>query len=163
MAKQKRYFYECVMTCDLPFMGPDQRRERWKQNGRIQEQPQKVLHVLRVHPSPGFTARGDRRPADYIVTDRPIGRSYTEEVVKNVSRSLHDGTDAKQALKRGARPKVSKIKFKLLDPEDVTDYVRMNAFDFEDRWGPALFDDGDKDVVLPKEAAAFASAPPIQG
>jgi len=102
-----------------------------------------VLHSKRLSPSRGFTARGEEIPPDYIVTDKPLGRTYTEEVTKMVSRPK----DQMGTKERVMRPKTSKIKFVLLDPEDVTQEIKRSAYDFN--WAPALFKDATEDVIPP--------------
>jgi len=150
MAKPKRYYYEVVYTCDLPFYAPDQRKERWPRRGRRDVQPQSVLHCIRVHPSPGFNARGDALEPDYIVTDRKVGNTYTEEVVRSVSRPGAPGTG-----QRSMRPKTSKIKLQQVEPDEVNAEIRRTANDLP--WGDELFKDHTADVVLPEESAALAA------
>jgi len=156
MAKQKKYYYECVYPCDVPWYGPDQRRERWVQKGKMLVQPPRVLHSVRCFPSRGYNARGEKLLGDYIATNRPIGKAFTEEVTKSVSRvdwnaRLRDGGSPRKMVEKS-----SKVKFVLLEPDEVTDAVRRVAYDFEDDWGAALFNDADTDVVLPAEAAEMA-------
>ena len=121
-------------------------------------QPMAVLHSLRTHPSPGYTARGQRIPPDYIVTDKPIGKCYTGEVTKRVSRPEHLRGGAPRVM----RPKTSKVKFLLLDPDEVDSEIRRSAHDLN--WGPNLFDDGDRDVVpTGAEEARAATLSTISG
>jgi hypothetical protein len=153
MAKQTRFVYECLFQSDMGFFGPDQRRERWLQKGRTLIQPQRVQHIVRCFPSSakGLTSRGDPIPADYIITPKPLGRSYTEEVKKMVSRSLHDGTNPGMFGKRTMREKVNKVKFRLVPPDEVTESMVRYAFDYGDDWDPQLFKDSVTDVnIFPK-------------
>jgi hypothetical protein len=160
MAKQTRYVYECLYQTDLGWFGPDQRRERWIQKGRTLIQPQRVQHIIRCFPSKdrGLTSRGDPIPADYIITPRPLGKSYTEEVKKMVSRSLHDGTNPGMFGKRVMREKVNKVKFRLVPPDEVTESMVRYAFDYGDDWDPELFKDRTDDVnIQPKTELALAT------
>lgn len=153
MAKARRYYYAVVLQCDLPWYGPDQRKERWVMKGKQLVQPTRVLHVKRVYPSKGFNARGEEFPPDYIVTDRPVGKSYTHEVVKKVSRPDFEHPGARKRLDR---EKASKIKLELIDPDDVTAEIRRAAYDMD--WGEELFKDAVEDVKLPSETARLAMA-----
>ena len=147
--KDKRHYYEVVITHDLPWFGPDQRRERWPRKGQRDVQPMSVLHSMRVNPSNTYDGRGRPIPGHYIVTDRPVGRNYTEEVVKNVSRR-----ESSESSKRVMRPKTSEIKLRLLDPDEVSFEIQQNAHD--ENWGPDLFENHTEDVVLPVESARMA-------
>ena len=165
MAKEKRFWYECVLQCDIGWYGPDQRRERWPRRGRSEIQPD-TMHSVRLTPEHGRNGRGEPFPADYIVTDKPVGRSYTEVVTKGVSRPETAYGNIGGARQRVMRVKESKIKLRLMDPDELTREIRYNAYDYgppEYRdgkqvkgWVAALFEDNDKDVVLPKDMAKWA-------
>ena len=153
MAKAKRFWYEVVFQLDLGHWAPDQRPERWTYKGRVLVQPQRTKHSLRLFPSRGYNGRGEPFPPDYFVTDRPIGKSYTEEVNKMVSRSENIGLQG-QYGKRSMRLKTSKIKARLLDADEVTESVRRAAYDLE--WTDDLFENAVADVHLPAETARMA-------
>ena len=154
MAKPKRFYYECIFICDLGHWAPDQRTERWIRRGRSLIQPMKVLHSIRVSPSRGYNARGEEFPPDYIVTDRPLARNYTEEITKKVSRPKFDNRGSRDG--REMREKIGKVKFRLLDADEVMESVRRNAYDLD--WVDNLFEDAITDVHLPAETAAMAKA-----
>ena len=61
-------------------------------------------------------------PADYIATDKPVGKQFTEQVVKEVSRYSGPG-------RRKMMTKVSEPKLRQLDPSEVTESVRKMAMD----------------------------------
>ena len=148
MAKEKRYWYECIYETDLGYWAPDQRRERWVQKGRSLIQPMRVLHSVRLYPSRGVNSRGEPLPPDYACFLQPLAKQYTEEVTKRVSRPNYTVTGRRAG--RVMRPKTSKVKFRQLDSDELTDYVRRNAY-FFDEWHESLFIDADKDVYLPGE------------
>ena len=169
MAKERRYYYECVYQCDVGHIGQDQRRERFIRRGRS-EIAKPTMHSVRVYPSRGVNARGEEIPADYIVTDQPIGKNYTEEVEKKVSRPDFEHPGVRNRLMRA---KVSKVKFVLRDAADVPEECRRKAYDYgrpqfgEDEkgnrvqiagWHASLFETHVEDVVLPAESAAMAAA-----
>ena len=110
---KRRLYYEVVHEVDLAWYAPDQRVERWPRRGQRDVQPMSVMHSMRLGPSPGYTARGNALPPHYIVTDRPVGNTYTEEVMKVVSRPIQD------SAQRTMRPKYSKIKLRLLDKDEI--------------------------------------------
>ena len=157
MAKTRRFYYECVLETDLGFWAPDQRKEHWVQKGKNVIQPMKALHYIRVAPSNGMNIRGEPFPPDYIVTDRPLGRQYTEEIEKRVSRPSFDSSTGRRNG-RYWRKKVSKIKFRLLDADEIDPEVRRKAIDLP--WVDALFEDIVKDVILPKDVAILDKSLP---
>lgn len=162
MAKTKRFYYECVYPTDLGYYALDQRRERWVRQGRS-DIAKPTMHCVRCYPSKGLNARGEQIPADYIVTDQTLGKQYTEEIAKQVSRP--DFEHPGQRFRK-MREKVSKVKFVLLDPEDVTTYVRSHAYDYGapqfgkdakgndiqvSGWHAQMFETINADVTLDKE------------
>jgi len=142
MAKPKRYYYECVLQCDLPYVAPDQRRERWPKNNIAPM----CIHSKRLVPSDGYTT------PDFIVTDKPVARQYTEEVVKAVSRPDFEHPGARRRI---MREKVSKIKLRLLDSDEVGETVRRTAIDLP--WADALFTEATQDVILSPEMQRLAA------
>lgn len=180
----KRYFYKCVYPCDVAYFGPDQRRENWIESGRSTI-PTYGMHSVRLRPQHGRRVNGRPFPADYIMTDQPVGKSYTEEVIKQVSRpaSPYGG-------KRVNREKHNKIKLQLVDegdiPADAEIHRRglpvfielteddMLAWQEHDRplnkdkagknvqqiqgWAASMFEDSDWPVVLPEDTAKMWAA-----
>ena len=170
MAKQ--FFYECVYPCDVGFATTSRRREDWMTDSGM-ELPTYAIHPIRVQPVHGM--RPNRRPfsADYIRTDKPLGKAYTEEVIKNVSRptSAYGGA-------RVMRQKINKIKFREVDQRDIPadaklfknrspvfrtmnedELLHFQTMGWEvpkskqiqtDGWAAAMFDDGTDDVHLPE-------------
>ena len=157
MAKTRRYYYECVAECDLGFWGPDQRKERWIQKGRQLIQPARVQHSIRLSPSRGIRPNGDQIPPDYIVTDRPLGKQYTEEITKKVSRPSFDPVTGRRNG-RYFRKKVSAIKFRLMDIDEVDSDIKKHAFDME--WQEVIYETHSEDVTLPKDQAVIDKADP---
>jgi len=148
----KRYYYKVVQKVKLPWIGPDQRRERWKQRGRQFIQPMETLHSVTLNPSKGYTLDGQEIPPDYVVTDRPVAKHLTSEVTKKVSRPGYEIG----SFNREDREKTSKVKLVLLGAQELTDYARRMAHDLN--WGPAMFDEASDDVHLPADEARFAAA-----
>jgi hypothetical protein len=111
MAKEKRYYYECVTNCQMGYIAPSGRREEFGEDGV----PTMVLHERDFQRSEG------RRKADYLCTTSPLSRRYTEEIPRNFP---------KKNLRTGEIINVEAhtiVKFVLLDPEDVGDYVREHT------------------------------------
>lgn len=157
MAKAKRFWYECVLQCDLGFLAPDQRRERWTQRGKVEVQPPRTLHSVRLYPSKGYDKNGNYIPGDVAVFDQPLARRYTEEIEISVSRPLIDA-EHPGGHTRYMRPKVTKVKFVLLDPEDVTESVKRRAYDYGPDWHPSLFAEGPVEINLPRDVAVGLAA-----
>lgn len=111
--KDKRFYYECVMQCQIGYMSLDTRKERW-----VNDQPQLCLHERTFYPDDPFNPK---KPAMILALDRPIARRYTEEVTRIVPR---------KNLRTGEyedKPTHSKIKFVLIEPEDLTADMRQRA------------------------------------
>src|SRR3990167_2360596 len=168
MAKEKRFWYECILQCDLGWYGPDGRRERWQKKGKALIQPM-TMHIVRLRPEHGMNGRGEPFPADYVVTDKPFGRSYTGAgVTKMVSRPATAYGNIGGLKPRVMREKQNKVKFRLLDTDELTSEIRRNAYDYgppEIRdgkqvsgWAAVLFEAGDTEVQLPDEVAKMARA-----
>jgi len=168
MAKEKRFWYECILQCDLGYYAPDGRRERWVKKGRAMIQPT-TMHIVRLLPEHGLNGRGEPFPADYIVTDKPLGRSYVEAgVTKAVSRPATAFGNIGGLKPRVMREKVNKVKFRLLDTDEITSEVRRQAWDYGlpvmrdgkqvEGWAASIFEANDKDVELPAEEALNARA-----
>lgn len=172
MAK-KSYYYEVITDFEIPIMARLSKQQRAR-FGEDEDPPLEMLHVFHaeaaVKPDGMRRTRGMnlRRNGDIIKTDRPVGKSYTEIVRKLVSRPIISAVDGGRTLKRVMRPTVSKVKLRLLEPDEITSYVVENAicagelgkdgrpmFGKGSRWGDALFVDSTADVTLPPETAAL--------
>jgi hypothetical protein len=149
MPKAKSYYYECVLQCELPWYGPDQRKERAKFVGRSEMVNPRTLHVIRCNSSAekGFNSRNEPIAPDYICVPKPLAKHYTDEITKKVSRVKVDS--AYRAVGRVLRDKTSKVKFVLLDPDEVTEFVKRSAYNYGDAWGPEMFEDKYDDVLPP--------------
>jgi hypothetical protein len=111
--KDKRLYYECVMNCQVGYMGLDQRRERW-----IDNQPGMCLHERTFLPENPFDKS---KPAMILAVDRPLADRYTAEITKIIRR---------KNLRTGEwedKPTHTKIKFVQLEPEDITSDIRSRA------------------------------------
>jgi hypothetical protein len=110
--KDKKLYYECIATCQMGFMGPDQRKERWEENGM----PAMCLHERSFYPS----GLGKKRP-DYLATDKPISKRYLQPVMRTFSKM-----DLRtREMKVVNSPTTAK--FRLLDSDEIGDYVREHA------------------------------------
>lgn len=152
MAKSKRFYYKCILVCDLGWYGPDQRKERWETKGKVSIQPTKTLHSIRLKPSGGYNARGEEMPPDYIVTDKPVGKCFTEQVPKKVSRPSWDPNTGRRNG-RVYRKKFSVPKLEILDPDEIDSLIRKRAFDLP--WTDNLYSDGPEKVDLPGNVAVM--------
>jgi hypothetical protein len=152
MAKSRRYYYECISPCQLGWWGPDQRKERWIRRGSSLVQPTHVQHLVNVYPSKGITPRGEPIPPDYVVTDQPLGKQYTQEIVKKVLRPHFDQLTGRRNG-RSWRKKISTVKFRLLDMDEVDGDIKRRAKDYP--WQETLFEDKLEAVTLPGRAAAL--------
>ena len=114
--KPKKYYYECVYPVELNYLAPDHRRERWEgMRAPI------VPHPIRFKPEDKL----GEKPADYLVTLRPLAKHLTVKVTRNVRRkNLRTGEYTMV-------PTDSRVKFELLDPEDVTESVKRRARDLD--------------------------------
>ena len=110
--KPKKLYYECVNEVELNFMAPDHRKERWSGLN-----PPIVPHPIRIKPFDPMSGR----PADVLVSSRPLAKHLLEPITKKVRRkNLRTGEyEMKETTTR--------VKFELLDSEDVTDDVRRRA------------------------------------
>lgn len=138
-----RYFYECIARgicpwVDVGYKGPDQRRDRWPRKGRNRVQPTHVLHVIRCHSNILQKTGEQIKPPDYIVTNKPLAKRYTDTVTYGVSR-MDDPAHGKK--NRVIRNKTSEPKFRLLSADEITDFVRANAYDYGDDWDAHMFEE----------------------
>ena len=186
----KRYFYQCVYQCDVAYAGPDQRRENWIERGRGRGIPTYAFHPIRLQPEHGMRPNGRPFPADYICTPRAVGKSYTEQVEKEVSRPVTAYGGA-----RKMRTKVSKIKLELVDERDIPNDAEVHdygepvfieltteevyAWQRKGRpliknkagkahqqikgWAVSMFDDGVEPVTLPSETQKLYEAGRLEG
>ena len=112
MSKKRKLYYECVHQVDMNYLAPDHRKERW--DGL---QAPIIEHGIRFHPEDPLA----EKPPDILVTERPLARHLTTEITRNVRRkNLRTG-------EYEMKPATTKVKFELLDPEDITDDVRRRA------------------------------------
>lgn len=112
MAKDKRYYYQCVATCQMGYMAPDQRRENWPEDGV----PSMALHERSFYPS----GPGKKRP-DYLCTSEPIAKRYTApQPRKFFKKDLRTNE-----MKEINTP--TTVKFVLLEDNEIGDYVREKA------------------------------------
>ena len=111
--KDKRFYYECVMQCQIGYMALDHRRERW-----VNGQAQLCLHERTFTPDNPFDKR---KPAMILALDKPIAPRYTEEIPTMVRRKNLRTNEWEE------KETHSKIKFRLLDPDEVTSDIRERA------------------------------------
>jgi hypothetical protein len=112
MAKDRRYYYECVVTCQMGYMAPSARREEWPEDGV----PPMVLHERSFYPA----GLGKKRP-DYLCTSSPIAKRYTEAQPRKFFKK-----DLRTNEMREINTPTT-VKFVLLDPDEIGDYVRDKA------------------------------------
>jgi hypothetical protein len=111
--KDKRYYYECVMQCQMGYLAPDHRKERW-----VNGQPLQVLSEITFLPDDIYDKR---KPAMILAVDLPLAERYTEEIPKVVRRkNLRSGEWEEKETH-------SKIKFRLMDPDEITADMRARA------------------------------------
>ena len=111
MARDKRYYYECVTTCQMGYMAPTHRREDFGEDGV----PPMILHERQFAPRMG------QRKADYLCTLVPLAKRYVEVIPRNFK---------KKNLRTGEIIDVeehSVVKFRLLEADEIGDYVRGHA------------------------------------
>ena len=113
MAKTKSYYYECVYQVDVAFMAPDHRKERWPEKTM---QPPIIRHSLRFNPAKYEGGRGD-----ILVVPRPLATHFTEPIHKTVKRKNLRTNEYKDV------PTETRIKFRLLEPDEIGDAVRKQA------------------------------------
>ena len=111
MAKEKKYYYECVATCQMGYMAIDHRKERQDEEGTVM-----CLHERTFYPS----GLGKRRP-DYLVTNAPISKRYLEPVNRTFQKM-----DLRTREYRTINAPTT-VKFVLLEPDEIGDYVREHA------------------------------------
>lgn len=115
MAKTRQYFYECVMKTEIRYMAPEHRKERIRK-GQV---PPMVVHRKVFRPA--NWAVDPPRPADVLVTERPLAPHFVREVAKKISR-----LDL-ETHKRALRETHSKVKFRLLEADEVGEGVKGRA------------------------------------
>lgn len=111
--KDKRYYYECVTTCQMGYMAPSTRLEERREDGV----PPMVLHERQFNPR---GAMGKKEP-DYLCTAAPISRRYTEEVARNFKKRDFRTGEMKDIEAH------SVIKFVLLESDEVDAGIRRVA------------------------------------
>jgi hypothetical protein len=141
MAKERRYYYECLATCQMGYMASDHRRERWADDGT----PAICLHERTFYPA----GLGKKR-ADYLVTDEPISKRYTDPVMRTFKKM---DLRTREIITVNAP---MTVKFRLLDQEEVGDYIREHARFMKLRDCDTIISDPkgnfvQKDISIPKE------------
>ncbi len=141
-----KIYYRCVHQVDMAYFAP------WGKGGNHSEgdredTPLLVRHWIRVMPSRGYNARGKPFPPDYIVTEQPLARHFCEQTVKKVSRIAFDPMTGRRLPQRAYRKKVTKIKFELVDKDDLTRDIIEDAI--KKQWAPEMFQDVPLKVELP--------------
>lgn len=141
-----KFYYECVLQVDMTYMAP------WGKGGSHAEKddedaPMLVRHSLRVCPSRGQNARGVPFPPDYIVTDKPLAKHFTDQIVKKVSRPAFDPYTGRKLPQRAYRKKITKIKFVLVPPDELMQSIIDNAI--KKAWTPEMFQEVSTKVDLP--------------
>ena len=119
--REKINFYECVMQCDISYIGREHRRENLVNIYEAQHKD----HVKRLYPADPYK----RRPADILGlrNGRELERSFVESFEKEVSRPQIDERGVPKTYKRELKPKLTKIKFVKLDPDEITDSIRARV------------------------------------
>ena len=113
MAKSKTYFYECVYQVDVAFMAPDHRKERWTEGAM---QPPMLRHSLRFNPAKFGGGMGD-----VLAVSRPLASHFTEPIKKTVKRKNLRTNEYRDVETE------TRIKFRLLDSDEIGDTVRKKA------------------------------------
>jgi hypothetical protein len=112
VSRDRRYYYECVNTCQMGYMAPSTRIEDRGEDGV----PPMVLHERSFYPAgPG------KKRADYLCTEKQISRRYTQEQPRKFF---------KKDLRTGEIREINTpttVKFVLLEDSRVGDYVRDHA------------------------------------
>jgi len=118
--KAKEFYYECIHPegIEMNYLAPDHRKERWE--GLT---PPIVPHPIRFYPFDAMTGKS----ADYVVTDRPLAQHLLTPIIKSVQRKNL------RTSKKSMVETVTKPKFRLLEPEEVTESIKKVA------WGKAEF------------------------
>jgi hypothetical protein len=112
MAKERRYFYECVVPCQMGYMAPDQRRENWPEDG---------VAPMSLHERSFYPAGPGKKRADYLVTTSPIAKRYTEAQPRKFFKK-----DLRTNEMREINTPTT-IKFVLLEGDEIGDYIRERA------------------------------------
>jgi hypothetical protein len=111
--KDTRFYYECVMSCQMGYLAPDHRKERFVNN-----QPLQVLHEVTFVPDDPYDKR---KPAMVLSLDFPLAERYVEEVPKVVRRKNLRTNEWEE------KETHSKIKFRLMDADEITGEIRARS------------------------------------
>jgi len=111
--KDKRLYYECQMQCQVGYMAFDHRKERY-----VNDQPTMCLHERTFMPAHPFDKK---KPAMILALEKPIVAHYTDEVPKIVRRKNLRTNEWEE------KETHSKIKFRLMDSDEITSDVRERA------------------------------------
>lgn len=112
MAKERRYYYECVTTCQMGYMGASMRVEERGEDGV----PPIVLHERSFYPK-GL----GKKHSDYLCTVSPISKRYTEAQPRKFFKK-----DLRTNEMREINTPTT-IKFVLLEGDEIGDYIREHA------------------------------------
>ena len=126
--ERKEYYYECVMQVDMTYLSP-RNREAEKMNLSITER-MKMGYEEKMYPHPFRFKAADglkNRPGDILVTEKPIAWYFTEAREKMVSRPKIDPRGFPMTRVREDKPKMTKIKFRLLEENEVSESVKARA------------------------------------
>ena len=113
MAKQKFYYYECILMVDVIYEGPVHRADQ-RTNVYANEM---MEHSRRFKTGDIPKKKGP----DFLVTTRPIAAHFTDEIEKTISRP-----DPTIGQPRHIRKTYTKIKF-VLRPYRVATEVPANC------------------------------------
>ena len=121
MEEQKLYFYECVMQCDLLYWAPNHMSPPERMFGFGDEN-------LIQHPMRFYQRSADGLvPPDVLCVETPIAWFFLEVREKMVSRPVFNEDGSQRKGERVLKPKLTKIKFRLLPPEEITEEVKGRA------------------------------------
>jgi len=119
------YYYRCLMQADMIYLSP-RNREAEKMNLTIQER-MKMGYANKEYPHPFRFKPADAlkgRPADILETEKQIAWYFIEEREKMVSRPKMDPRGFPMTKVREMRPKMTKIKFELIENPTESEIAR---------------------------------------
>ena len=119
------YFYRCLMDADLIYLHP-RNNEADRMQLSLQERMQMGFNQeLTPHPIRLKAADALKgRPPDVLKVEKPIAWFFTEEREKMVSRPKIDPRGFPMTRAREMRPKMTKIKFELIENPTEAEMAR---------------------------------------
>lgn len=112
----KKYYWECVYPVELNYLAPDHRKERWEGL-----RAPMVLHPIRFYPEDALSGKAP----DYLVTTKLLAKHLTVPVERMVRRkNLRTGEYTMEKTE-------SRVKFRLVEREDITESIKKNARDLD--------------------------------